>query len=195
MTNGATEFATQYATTGVNKDMYMKIDSQIICSINMPDGANNEKNGARIDEFTLSKNQYVREDNALDFYTYNMSRCDSNCELWAGHTVFNSGNLNKEEHMILTILASVNLLGGVADQLVAKVDQANRDARPAQTESKKCEDGLFLNDLCDPVCEHIFSYISDKDQARKEAIRIFRDVMACDNVCTCICESVCDEFM
>lgn len=99
--------------------------------------------------------------------------------------------------MLLTIIASVNLLGNADNLFLANADvqHSSKKNNLQNTELKKCDGDLFIKDVCDPVCEQIFKDIADKEIARKKAEHIFKEVVSCDNVCTCICENICDDFM
>lgn len=99
--------------------------------------------------------------------------------------------------MAMEIIASLNLFA----QANMHKDSDKGNIQPSKTvvsekvKSGKCEGDLQIPGICDPVCEQIFSDITDNKKAREKAEKLFKETIICDSVCTCICEAICDEFL
>jgi|GEM_PF-2702811 len=102
--------------------------------------------------------------------------------------------------MVIGILASINMAASAAAVDAGKIARAegHDKSKPAAEVARRkteCKGDLRIDGLCDPICEKIFSYTSGEDDTMKEIKRVFRDIISCDAVCTCICGTICDTFL
>lgn len=98
----------------------------------------------------------------------------------------------------MEIIASVNLLAGAAalsDADPVDAGHVANDRKGVKKVVNHCTGDLRIENICDPVCDQIFSHTSDKEKAAAEAKRMFTETIECDSVCTCICEAICDKFI
>lgn len=97
--------------------------------------------------------------------------------------------------MVLSIITTLNLLAGGAVALPAKEVRTHSVTSGEAKSKTQCSNGLDVPGLCDPICASIFNEKMTDEETRKQIDRIFREVMDCDHVCTCICDGICDAFM
>ncbi len=61
-----------------------------------------------------------------------------------------------------------------------------------EEKQKKSESSLTIKGKCNPVCDSIFKGLSN-DHAKKELDKFFNSV-PCDEICTGICNQICDAI-
>ena len=99
--------------------------------------------------------------------------------------------------MAMEIIASLNLFAqaNIVKDSGKEIGRSDKVVISEKVKSGKCEGDLHIPGICDPVCEQIFSDITDSKKAREKAEKLFKETILCDSVCTCICEAICDEFI